>query len=69
MNSVSRALIFTAMAAGFGAWPAANPVGPEAIIATIYEALGIDSNAVVHDPAHRPHPIAQHGRPIRDILA
>lgn len=51
-----------------GAWPASNPVGPESIIATIYEAMGIDTNGVIHDQANRPHPIAQHGKPIRDIL-
>ena len=51
-----------------GAWPASNPVGPESIIATIYEAMGIDSNSVIHDQANRPHPIAQHGKPIHDIL-
>ncbi|MBM84183.1 MAG: hypothetical protein CMJ78_26815 [Planctomycetaceae bacterium] len=52
-----------------GAWPKSDPVGPEAIIATIYEAMGIDSSGVIYDQANRPHPIAQHGKPIWDILA
>lgn len=52
-----------------GAYPASHPVGPEDIIATIYEALGIDSSMMIHDTADRPHPIAQHGRPIEAILA
>jgi len=52
-----------------GAYPASHPVGPEDIIATIYEAMGIDSSGVIHDTADRPHPIAQHGRPIDAILA
>ncbi len=52
-----------------GAWPASNPVGPEAIIATIYEAMGIDSSGVIFDQGDRPHPIAQRGKAIREILA
>lgn len=52
-----------------GAYPASDPVGPEAIIATIYEAMGIDSSGVIYDQGDRPHPIAQRGKPIRDILA
>jgi len=52
-----------------GAYPASHPVGPEDIIATIYEAMGIDYSGVIHDTADRPHPIAQHGRPIDAILA
>ncbi len=51
-----------------GAWPKTDPVGPESIIATIYEAMGIDSNSFLYDQADRPHPIAQHGKPIWDIL-
>jgi len=51
-----------------GAWPKSDPVGPESIIATIYEAMGIDSSEVIFDQANRPHPIAQHGKPIWDIL-
>lgn len=52
-----------------GAYPASHPVGPEAIIATIYEAMGIDSSRSILDTAERPHPIAQHGKPIREMLA
>jgi len=52
-----------------GAYPASRPVGPEAIIATIYEAMGIDSTATIFDTADRPYPIAQRGKPIRQMLA
>ncbi len=52
-----------------GAYPASHPVGPEAIIATIYEALGIDSSSHILDTADRPQPIAQHGKPISRMLA
>lgn len=52
-----------------GAYPATDPVGPEALIATIYAAMGIDTNRTLVDLEGRPQPIAQHGVPIRDILA
>lgn len=51
-----------------GAYPASDPVGPEDLIATIYAAMGIDTSAVIYDQANRPHPIAQRGRAIREIL-
>ncbi len=51
-----------------GAYPISHPVGPEDIIATVYGAMGIDTTGVVYDTAARPHPIAQRGRPIDDIL-
>ncbi len=52
-----------------GAYPDSDPVGPEAIIATVYAALGIDTTASISDQSGSPHPIAQHGEPIREILA
>jgi len=52
-----------------GAYPTADPVGPEALIATIYAAMGIDTTRTVIDKDGRPHPIAQHGEPIDAILA
>ena len=52
-----------------GAYPASNPVGPEALIATIYAAMGIDPDSVVYDQGGRPHPIAQRGVVQSDILA
>ncbi|MBN81380.1 MAG: hypothetical protein CMJ70_14695 [Planctomycetaceae bacterium] len=51
-----------------GAYPAADPVGPEDLIATIYGAMGIDADAVIPDQSGRPHPIAQRGSVIHDIL-
>ena len=66
-GAVKQGLVFGS-SDKIGAYPASQPVGPEAIIATIYEAMGIDSDGVIHDTAGRPHPIAQHGRPIREIL-
>ena len=52
-----------------GAYPSSDPVGPEALIATLYAAMGIDPSSTIVDTGGRPQPIAQHGVPIREILA
>ena len=52
-----------------GAYPAADPVGPEDLIATIYAAMGIDPTGSIYDQANRPHPIAQQGNVLSDVLA
>jgi hypothetical protein len=44
------------------------PVSPADICATIYECLGIDPDMTVPDRAGRPVPVAQGGRPIREII-
>jgi hypothetical protein len=46
-----------------------NPVRPADIIATVYTCLGIDPEMPLYDKGNRPHPAAQGGRPIREILA
>jgi hypothetical protein len=51
-----------------GAYPDSDPVSPEALIATIYAAMGIDPAGTILDQNGRPHPIAQHGVPIQEIL-
>ncbi|MCH2203576.1 MAG: DUF1501 domain-containing protein [Fuerstiella sp.] len=51
-----------------GAWPASDPVSPESLIATIYAAMGIDTTASIYDQSGRPHPIAQQGTPLSDVL-
>jgi hypothetical protein len=45
-----------------------KPVSTGDICATIYQCLGIDPDMTVPDRSGRPVPIAQGGRPIRDIL-
>jgi hypothetical protein len=45
------------------------PVRPADICATIYECLGINPHMQLYDRAGRPHPAAQGGEPIREILA
>jgi Protein of unknown function (DUF1501) len=46
-----------------------NPVSTSDVCATIYECLGIDPDMTLPDRAGRPVPVAQGGRPIREILA
>jgi hypothetical protein len=50
-----------------GAYPAADPVGPEDIAATLYWALGIDPASEVLDTQGRPLPISS-GQPIRALF-
>ena len=50
-----------------GAYPAADPVGPEDIAATMYWALGIDPASEVLDTQGRPLPISS-GQPIRALF-
>jgi hypothetical protein len=49
------------------AYPRENPVGPEDIAATIYEALGIDPTTEIHDTQNKPYTLCT-GRPIRSLL-
>jgi hypothetical protein len=51
------------------AYPQDKPVSPADICATVYQALGIDPDLTVPDQLARPHPIANGGKPIWDILA
>jgi hypothetical protein len=39
------------------------------ICATIYHCLGIDPDMPVYDHGRRPVPVAQGGRPLKEILA
>ncbi len=48
-----------------GAYPSRDPVSPADVAATVYEALGIPPDTVVHDPRQgRPHVLST-GTPIR----
>jgi hypothetical protein len=51
----------------FAAYPARNPVTPEDIAATIYQALGIPSETRIRDSLQRPHSIAL-GEPIEAVF-
>ena len=50
-----------------GAYPTADPVTPQDVIATIYHVLGIDIETVLYDDLHRPHKLVK-GEPIRAII-
>ena len=49
------------------AHPRENPVGPEDVAATVYEALGIDPATEIHDGQGRPYTLST-GRPIWALL-
>jgi hypothetical protein len=46
-----------------------KPGAPADIIATVYRCLEIDPELPLYDRGNRPHPAAQGGRPIQEILA
>ena len=48
--------------------PTADPVGPENLVATIYAAMGIDTNSFIKDTTGRLRPIIEGGRPVEKIL-
>jgi hypothetical protein len=49
-----------------GAYPTTEPISPVDIHATMYHALGIDPDQVIHDPLQRPSAICT-GRPISQL--
>jgi uncharacterized protein (DUF1501 family) len=53
-----------------GGYPAERPVNPGNVVATIYEALGIDIEHEIPGPAGRPFPIVDRGlEAIRELFA
>jgi hypothetical protein len=50
-----------------GAYPRENPVTPEDVAATVYEALGIDPATELHDGLGKPYTLCP-GRPITAVL-
>ena len=50
-----------------GAYPSRDPVRPEDVAATIYEAMGIPADTEVFTPQRQPHRLIQ-GQPIRGVL-
>ena len=49
------------------AYPATEPVTPGDLIATLYEALGIDLGTVIHDRLSRPFALVE-GRPLTELF-
>ena len=50
-----------------GALPTDNPVSPEDLLATIYDAIGVDPHAEIHDRESRPIRICD-GRPVMPLF-
>jgi hypothetical protein len=50
-----------------GAFPAADPVTPQDVLATIYHLLGIDIETILYDNLHRPNKLVK-GEAIRAII-
>lgn len=50
------------------AYPQELPVSPEHMTATIFHALGISPDTVVHDSTGRPMPVISGGQPIIDLF-
>jgi uncharacterized protein (DUF1501 family) len=51
-----------------GAFPARDAVTAGDITATIYRALGISQETLLHDQLGRPHRLVERGAPILDLL-
>jgi uncharacterized protein (DUF1501 family) len=51
-----------------GAYPTANPVTPQELLATIYHCLGIEADTHIHDLQNRPYALVE-GAPVRAILS
>jgi hypothetical protein len=49
------------------AYPAADPVTPGDLTATLYHALGVDPHSPIHDQQNRPYALAE-GEPLRALL-
>ena len=52
-----------------GGEPAADPVSPADIVATVYQALGISSVTELHDATNRPYVLVPWGDPITPLFA
>ena len=50
-----------------GAYPLSDPHAPDAVMATVYQALGLDPATIIRDQLGRPMPIAD-AEPIRALL-
>jgi uncharacterized protein (DUF1501 family) len=52
-----------------GEYPIDRSISPQDVTATVFYHLGIDSSRVIfHNAEHRPLPLVESGRPIRELL-
>lgn len=49
------------------AYPTLNPVSPEDLIATVYQALGLPPETAIRDPENRPHHLSE-GRVLHELF-
>lgn len=49
------------------AYPKSNPVSPEDVIATMYHAMGISPESIIHDRENRPHRLSE-GHPLVELF-
>ena len=49
-------------------YPTSRAVGPQDVLATMYEVLGIDYRHEFYDAAQRPIPVLNDGRPIQELV-
>lgn len=49
-------------------YPSSRPTTPQDVLATMYQVLGIDYRHEFMDPAQRPIPILNEGRPIQELF-
>lgn len=52
-----------------GSVPAASPVSPGDIIATLYHLLGVDPQMNIYDVLDRPHPLVPNGRVMSELFS
>ncbi len=48
--------------------PASAPISPQDMMATIFSVLGLDRDLQFQDPAGRPTPMINNGKPIRELV-
>jgi hypothetical protein len=51
-----------------GAYPTANPVSPQDLMATVFHCLGVNPHTIIHDLQHRPYALVD-GTPLHALLA
>ena len=51
-----------------GGYPIERPLHAQDLFATMYHALGIDTQTTFHDHQDRPIPVLNHGSPIAELI-
>jgi hypothetical protein len=51
-----------------GEYPKECPLGPEDMLATLYQVLGVDTSVSFTDRSGRPHPVLPKGKAIGELV-